>query len=68
MKQLFLCHLIHFLCFLVCSQTHSAFFLFHLLCSVLESQSVESKNRRRFVSKNEGRTFVVVNGAFPLKV
>jgi hypothetical protein len=46
-EQLFLCHLIHFLCFLVCSQTHSAFFLFHLLCSVLESQSVESKNRRR---------------------
>ena len=59
MKQLFLCHLITFLCFLVYSQTQLHFFCF--ICHLFWDNQM-SENRRRFVS----RTFSVVNGSFPL--
>ena len=48
MKQLFLCHLITFLCFLVCSQTQLHFLLFHLFHLNWRANQLKSENRRRF--------------------
>ncbi len=49
MNSCYLCHLITFLCFLVCSQTqlHFCFILFHLFWRVNQM----TENRRRFASK-----------------
>jgi hypothetical protein len=61
MKQLlFDITFITFLCFLVCFLRLICIFVL-FVSSVLESQSVESENRRRFVVG----TFVVFYGAFP---
>jgi hypothetical protein len=49
MNSCYLCHLITFLCFLVCSQTQ-LHFLFHLFHLFWRAKQFESENRRRFVS------------------
>ena len=63
MKQLFLCHLITFLCYKSdLSVRLSCIFLFHLFHLFWRAKQM-SKSRRFVVG-----TFVVVNGTFPLKV
>jgi hypothetical protein len=61
MKQLFLCHLITFLCFLVCSQTqlHLCF-----ICHLFWDNQM-SENRRRLFERSVLRfTFYVLRFTF----
>ena len=61
MKQLFLCHLIAFLCFLVCSQTQLHFFCF--ICHLFWDNQM-SENRRRFTFYVLRFTFYVLRFTF----
>ena len=59
MNSCYLCHL-HSCVISLLSQTHSASLYLYLFWRANQM----SKNRRRFVSKNEGRTLAVFNGCF----